>query len=133
MPKETMTPKERWLAVLQRKTPDRVPMDFWGADETMAKLRRHLGCADAWEVYRTLHIDRVVTVGPAYTARLHRPPTPGRQSPMTTTISAAAFVTSSMTAGSIASASFTRWQAMKRLRKSRPTTRGPAPTGSTIR
>ena len=66
MPKESMTPKERWLAVLQRKTPDRVPMDYWGTDETMAKLQRHLGCADAWEVYRTLHIDRVVTVKPAY-------------------------------------------------------------------
>ena len=61
-----MTPKERWLAVLQRKTPDRVPMDFWGTDETMAKLKQHLGCADAWEVFRTLHIDRVMTVKPAY-------------------------------------------------------------------
>ncbi|MFO7634248.1 MAG: uroporphyrinogen decarboxylase family protein [Caldilinea sp.] len=61
-----MTPKERWLAVLQRKTPDRVPMDYWGTDEAMAKLKQHLGCADAWEVFRTLHIDRVVSVKPEY-------------------------------------------------------------------
>jgi uroporphyrinogen decarboxylase len=66
MPKETMTPKERWLAVLQRKTPDRVPMDYWGTDETMDKLKQHLGCADAWSVFRTLHIDRVAAVSPAY-------------------------------------------------------------------
>lgn len=66
MPKESMTPKERWLAVLQRRTPDRVPMDYWGTDETTAQLMRHLGCADPWELFRTLHIDRVVTVSPAY-------------------------------------------------------------------
>ncbi len=71
MPKESMTPKERWLAVLQRKTPDRVPMDYWGTDETMDKLMRHLRCADPWEVFRTLHIDRVVGVGPAYVGPPH--------------------------------------------------------------
>ncbi|MFZ1771336.1 MAG: uroporphyrinogen decarboxylase family protein [Caldilinea sp.] len=70
MPKESMTPKERWLAVLQRKTPDRVPMDYWGTDETMAKLQQHLGCADEWEVFRALHIDRVVTMRPEYVGPL---------------------------------------------------------------
>jgi uroporphyrinogen decarboxylase len=66
MPKETMTPKERWLAVLQRKTPDRVPMDYWGTDETTAKLMRHLECADPWAMFERLHIDRVFGVKPAY-------------------------------------------------------------------
>jgi uroporphyrinogen decarboxylase len=66
MPQETMTPKERWLAVLQRQAPDRLPMDYWGTPETMDKLLRHLGCADPWQVFRTLHIDRVVGVGPLY-------------------------------------------------------------------
>lgn len=73
MRKETMTPKERWLAVLQRKAPDRVPMDYWGTDEAMDKLMRHLGCGDPWEVYRTLHIDRVVSVGPTYVGPALRP------------------------------------------------------------
>lgn len=41
-------------------------MDFWGDNETMAKLQRHLGCADAWEVCHKLHIDHVVTVKPAF-------------------------------------------------------------------
>jgi uroporphyrinogen decarboxylase len=60
-----MTPRERWLAVLNRQTPDRVPMDYWATGETTAALLRHLGCADEWELYRRLHIDRPVTVGPA--------------------------------------------------------------------
>lgn len=66
MPQESMTPKERWLAVLQRKTPDRVPMDYWGTNEVMDTLMRHLGCSDPWDVYRTLHIDRVHSVRPRY-------------------------------------------------------------------
>lgn len=66
MPSETMTPKERWLAVLQRQTPDRTPMDYWATAETTQKLMTHLGCNER-ELYQRLHIDRVVTVGPTYT------------------------------------------------------------------
>ena len=66
MPQESMTPKERWLAVLQGKTPDRVPMDYWGTDETTAMLMRHLECDEPWDLFRKLHIDRVCTVKPEY-------------------------------------------------------------------
>lgn len=92
MPKETMTPRERWQAVLSRQTPDRVPMDYWSTPEFSAKLVRHLalsrksekdlvdelngvrGRADdpqnahhlVREALRRLHVDFVVTVGPAY-------------------------------------------------------------------
>lgn len=59
-----MTPRERWLAVLNGDKPDRLPMDYWGTDEATAKLCRHLGCADEWEMCRKLHIDRVVSVKP---------------------------------------------------------------------
>jgi uroporphyrinogen decarboxylase len=38
-----MTPRERWLAVLTRRTPDRVPMDYWSTPEFSASLIRHLG------------------------------------------------------------------------------------------
>ena len=62
---ETMTPKERWLAVLQRRTPDRIPMDYWATPETTRKLMTHLGCAER-ALYERLHIDRVITVGPTY-------------------------------------------------------------------
>lgn len=66
MPKETMTPRERWQAVLRGDRPDRLPMDFWGTDEATARVTRHLGCSTAWEMYERLHIDKVVAVAPRY-------------------------------------------------------------------
>ena len=66
MPQETMTPRERWLAVLQRKTPDRVPMDYWTTEEARDKLLHHLGLADERAMLRRLHIDRPLTVSPRY-------------------------------------------------------------------
>ncbi len=93
MRRETMTPKERWLAVLARQTPDRVPMDYWATPEFSAKLIRHLGFSRKSEAALTamlsrgervpgrlnegrlalrralayLHVDFVVHVGPRYT------------------------------------------------------------------
>ena len=66
MPKDAMTPRERWLAVLQRRKPDRVPMDYWATQEASDKLVRYLGCADLDEALQRLHVDRVVHVGPRY-------------------------------------------------------------------
>ncbi|BCW98693.1 MAG: uroporphyrinogen decarboxylase [Armatimonadota bacterium] len=65
MPKETMTPRERWLAVLTRQKPDRVPMDYWATGEATEKLCAHLGCTYD-EMLQRLHIDRPVSVGPSY-------------------------------------------------------------------
>lgn len=62
----TMTPKERWLAVLRGEKPDRMPMDYWGTPEATAKVMKHLGCATEWDVFKKLHIDRPVIVGPRY-------------------------------------------------------------------
>ncbi len=66
MPKETMTPRERWLAVLNGEKPDRVPMDYWATEESTQKLLQHLGCSDTQELFEHLHIDRPVSVGPRY-------------------------------------------------------------------
>ena len=66
MPKETMTPRERWLAVLGREKPDRVPMDYWTTDEARDKLMRHLGVSDEQTMLRRLHIDRPISVSPTY-------------------------------------------------------------------
>ena len=63
---ESLTPKERWLAVLGREKPDRLPMDYWATEETTQRVMRHLGCADTWEMFHRLHIDRIITVGPEY-------------------------------------------------------------------
>ncbi|MCP4750322.1 MAG: uroporphyrinogen-III decarboxylase-like protein [Proteobacteria bacterium] len=64
--KETMTPKERWLAVLNREKPDRIPMDYWGTLEATLKLMKHLGCATFDEVVEKLHIDFPATAAPKY-------------------------------------------------------------------
>ncbi len=66
MPEESMTPRERWLAVLHRRRPDRVPMDYWATDEATRRLMRYLGCGNERALFERLHIDRVVTVGPRY-------------------------------------------------------------------
>jgi uroporphyrinogen decarboxylase len=66
MPKESMTPKERWLAVLTRKKPDRLPMDYWATPETTSLLMRHLGCSSEEEMMQKIHVDRVVKVNPKY-------------------------------------------------------------------
>src|SRR5690242_15055358 len=66
MPRESVTPRERWLAVLQRKQPDRVPMDYWATPEATQKLLRHLGCADTRALFERLYIDAVVSVSPRY-------------------------------------------------------------------
>lgn len=92
MPRESMTPRERWLAVLSRQKPDRVPMDFWTTPEFAARLIRHMGLsrlshrrlveqlnrsgrdplrpnharAALLEALRRLKVDIVVHVGPRY-------------------------------------------------------------------
>lgn len=49
MPHEIMTPRERWLAVLTRQKPDRIPMDYWSTPEFSAKLIRCLGFSEKSE------------------------------------------------------------------------------------
>jgi len=66
MPTETMTPRERWLAVLRREKPDRVPMDYWATDEAHEKLLKHLGMDNDVEMFKRLHIDRPYSVQPRY-------------------------------------------------------------------
>ena len=61
-----MTPKERWLAVLNRQDPDRIPLDYWATNETTAMLLKHLGLANEWDMCDKLHIDKAVKVEPVY-------------------------------------------------------------------
>ncbi len=72
MPHETMTSRERWLAVLTRQTPDRAPMDYWATEEMSARLVGALGCEDLEEALTRLHVDRPLAVGPVYVG----PPVP---------------------------------------------------------
>lgn len=53
-----MTPRQRWLAVLDGKKPDRIPTDIWCTDEVRDRLKRELACADEMALCRRLNIDR---------------------------------------------------------------------------
>jgi len=64
--KETMTPRERWLAVLKRQKPDRVPMDYWATSEATFRLMKHLGCVNKRELLERLRVDFVVKLRPRY-------------------------------------------------------------------
>ena len=59
-----MTPRERWLAVLNREKPDRIPMDYWATAEATQKLMKYLGCENEDALFEKLHIDHPFTVGP---------------------------------------------------------------------
>jgi len=74
VPKESMTPRERWLAVLTRQKPDRVPMDIWITPEARDRLCAHLGCGFE-TVLERLHIDTPLTVSGRYVG----PTPPGDQ------------------------------------------------------
>ncbi len=66
VPTETMTAKERWLAVLQRKKPDRLPTDYWATSEVTEMLLRHTKTSTDRELFTSLHIDVPISVSPAY-------------------------------------------------------------------
>jgi uroporphyrinogen decarboxylase len=53
-----MTPRQRWLALLEGKPADRIPTDYQATDEVTARLLRELDCADEDELWRKLHVDR---------------------------------------------------------------------------
>ena len=61
-----MTPLERWLSVLNRERPDRLPTDYWATHEANKKLMAHLGVSSMFEVFDQLEIDHVISVGPRY-------------------------------------------------------------------
>lgn len=59
-----MTPRERWVALLEGRTPDRIPTDLWATGEVYARLLRDLGCATHEALWRRLRVDRPRLVGP---------------------------------------------------------------------
>ena len=71
-----LTPRQRWLALLAGKTPDRIPTDFQGTPEVIARLLADLNCPDEPTLWRRLHVDKRLHLVPEWTPR--RPPQPGR-------------------------------------------------------
>ena len=63
---DSMTPRERWRAVLSLQKPDRVPMDYWGTPEITQKLINHFNCNNQFDMMKKLKIDFVISVTPRY-------------------------------------------------------------------
>ena len=66
MPEDKMTSRERWLAALNRETPDRVPLDYWATGEATQKLLDYLGLDTMDQVRERFHLAPLVNVGGRY-------------------------------------------------------------------
>ncbi len=63
---KTMNARERVLAVLNRETPDRIPVDIWLAPELVETFKAHLGVETELDIYRKLDVDKIVLLGIPY-------------------------------------------------------------------
>jgi uroporphyrinogen decarboxylase len=61
-----MTPRQRWLALLEGRSADRVPTDYQATPEVTARLLRDLDCPDEEALWRRLDIDRRRFVAPRW-------------------------------------------------------------------
>ena len=59
-----MTPRQRWVALLEGRRSDRVPTDYQATAEVTARLLRDLGCHDEDALWRTLQVDKRIEVCP---------------------------------------------------------------------
>jgi uroporphyrinogen decarboxylase len=62
MRKESMTSRERWEAILKREKPDRLPMDYWGTDETNEKILKYFRLESMEQFYTKFHLDVPLTI-----------------------------------------------------------------------
>lgn len=70
-----MTPRQRWLCVLNGRHVDRIPTDYQATDEVTSRLLSDLDCPDETALWRRLHIDRRKYVEPK-PLRAHHPDEP---------------------------------------------------------
>jgi len=61
-----MTPRERILAVLAGNRPDHTPFDIWYTPEVRTLLMNHFMLTDEQELWRTLAIDKIVSLAAPY-------------------------------------------------------------------
>ncbi len=52
------SPRQRWLAILEGRRPDRIPTDYWATREFHERFKRDLDCPDDETLWQRLHIDR---------------------------------------------------------------------------
>lgn len=58
-----LTPRQRWLAVLNGEVPDRVPCDYAATSEVTARLLKDLACASERELWKCLEVDKLILLG----------------------------------------------------------------------
>lgn len=63
-----MTPRQRWLALLNGEPADAVPCDYWATGEVTRRLLRDLECADEPALWRRLGVDKCIHLGPRHPA-----------------------------------------------------------------
>lgn len=61
-----MTPRERWLTLLNGHKPDRVPCDYWGTGEITRRLQRDLDCTGERALWERLGIGKCIYLGPVH-------------------------------------------------------------------
>ncbi len=61
-----MTPRERVLAILNRKPVDRIPVDIWYTSEIGEALKKHYRVQDDFALYEAMGLDKIVCVCPEY-------------------------------------------------------------------
>lgn len=61
-----MTPRQRWLALLNRQQTDRVPTDYQATPEVTQRLQAELGCPDEKSLWKRLHVDRRMFYEPVW-------------------------------------------------------------------
>lgn len=66
-----MTPRQRWLALFDRREPDRIPTDYQATPEVTARLLRDLDCPDEEALFRKLSIDARRHVAPRWKLEHH--------------------------------------------------------------
>lgn len=65
----SMTPRERWLAVVKRDPPDQLPVNYRATTELTRNVLAHTGCADRWEFFRRFDIDYLHSLALRYIGR----------------------------------------------------------------
>lgn len=53
-----MTPRQRWLALLDGRPADHIPTDYQATSEVTARLLEDLDCPDEASLWRRLHVDK---------------------------------------------------------------------------
>ena len=61
-----MTNKERILAVIEHRTIDRIPIDYWGTTEVTNKLMKELNVKEFTELINILDLDKIISIKPDY-------------------------------------------------------------------